>query len=112
MLVELLTSPWFTALANTIQVGTFLGVFGSLWIMYRDRQLITIVARCSDNREREIGRIPRRFVTRAEVQGWVSKQTGPGWRDFRKFNPDYKFRGRKVVVELTSEDFNLLEDGN
>lgn len=112
MLVELLTSPDFTALANAIQVGTFLGVFWTLWIMYRDRQLITIIARCADGREREIGKIPRRFVTRAEVQGWVSKQTGPGWRDFRKFNPDYKFRDRKVVVELTNADFDCLESAS
>ena len=108
MLMDLLTSPAFGALANVIQVGTFLGVFWTIRVMRRDRELITIIARHDDGREKEIGKIPRRVLTRAEIVGWISMKAGPARLDFTQFNPDYKFRSRKVIVDLTPEDFDRV----
>ena len=48
-------------------------------------------------------------MTRAEIAGWVSMKAGRERLDFKRFNPDYKFRGRIVVVDLAPEDFERVE---
>jgi hypothetical protein len=111
-LIDFLTSPGFTAFANAIQV---LGVIGIGWTVYRmgrDRQTISIWAECEDGRRKAIGKIPRRVLTRAEVTGWISMKAGRPRLDFTKFNPDYDFPGRQVVVPMTAADFELLLQGD
>ena len=56
-----------------------------------------------------VGEIPRRVLTRAEVTGWISMKAGRPRLDFTKFNPDYRFPGRQIVVPLSAADFDLLE---
>lgn len=109
MLTDLLASPGVTALANMIQIGTFLGVGWTIYTMYRDRQPITVIVRCSEGRTKMVGKIPRRFVTRAEIAGCISMKAGQSRLDFTKFDPDYKFRSQTVIVDLTSEDFERVQ---
>lgn len=109
MLIGWLASPPAAAAANAIQVFTFLGVFWTAWVIRRDRQYVTIVARSADGREKIIGRTPRRFVTRAEVMGCVSMKAGRDRLDFTGFDPDYKFKGDRVVVDLEPLDFDKLQ---
>lgn len=109
MLIDLLASPGVAALANVIQIGTFLGVGWTIYAIYRDRQPITVVVRCGDGRKKMVGRIPRRFVTRAEIAGCISMKAGQQRLDFTKFDPDYKFRDQTVIVDLTSEDFERVQ---
>ena len=57
MLMDLLASPALGILANVMQVCTLGGVAWTIWVMHRDRQLITVAVRCEDGRRKEIGRI-------------------------------------------------------
>jgi len=109
-LIAFLTSPEFTALANAIQLLGFLGIAVTVWRMGRDRQTISIFVESDDGRRKAICRIPRRVVTRAEVMGWISMKAGRPPLDFTRFNPDYRFSGRQVVVPLTAADFDLLPE--
>lgn len=110
-MIRFLTSPEFTALANAIQLFGFAGIVVTVWRMSRDRQMIAIWVACEDGRRKPIGEIPRRVLTRAEVTGWISMKAGRPRLDFTKFNPDYRFPGRQIVVPLSAADFDLLENG-
>jgi hypothetical protein len=107
-LIRFLTSPEFTALANAIQLFGFAGIAVTVWRMSRDRHMIAIWVECEDGRRKAIGKIPRRVLTRAEVTGWISMKAGRPRLDFTRFNPDYRFPGRQVVVPLSAADFELL----
>ena len=107
-MIDFLTSPAFTAFANAIQVLGVMGIGVTVYRMSRDRQMIAIWAECEDGRRKAIGEIPRRVLTRAEVTGWISMKAGRPRLDFTKFNPDYEFPSRQVVVPLNAADFDLL----
>jgi hypothetical protein len=109
-LLQILTSPEFTAFANAIQLLGFLGIGWTVIRMSRDRQMISIWVESEDGRRKAIGQIPRRVLTRAEVTGWISMKAGRPRLDFTKFDPDYNFPGGQVVVPLNTEDFNLLPE--
>jgi hypothetical protein len=107
--IDFLTAPGFTAFLNIIQVGGIAGIGVTVWRMTKDREMIAIWVRSDDGRTKMIGKIPRRVLTRAEVTGWISMKAGPDRLDFTRFEPDYKFPGRKVEVPMTTADFDLLD---
>lgn len=91
--------------ANLIQVGSPLAV---LVLMLRERREVKILARnATSGEQKQVARIPARFVSRAEILGIVAQAAGGGRLDFSSFRFDHHFSS-EVVVELPEESFNLL----
>lgn len=110
-LTEFFTKPEVIALANAIQVLTCLGVFGTIWVMRRDRRRIKIVALNEETNERKlIVVLPAAKVTRGEVLGELRNAAG-GERMLKtgmfRFN-QFKL-GKEVIVPVTKEDFDALQ---
>ena len=93
-------------------VITFLGVAYQLYRLWRSSRRVRILVVNADSRARkkertEIGRVPRRHVTRAEINGLVSQAAGGARLDLSRFRFDYKVR-RRIVVELPEESYQLV----
>lgn len=108
MFYDFVTSAGFGAIANCIQVASAAGIYWTVRELLQSRRTVAIVVRNSTNGDqKELARIPARFVSRAEIMGLVSQTAGAPRLDFSRFKFDYNF-GNEVVVELPEESYKLL----
>ncbi|MEK7509559.1 MAG: hypothetical protein AAB605_02490 [Patescibacteria group bacterium] len=105
---DFIFSAGFGALANLIQVASACGIYWTVRELLRSRRHVAIIVRNSTTGDqKELARIPARFVSRAEVMGLVSQAAGAPRLDFSRFKFDYEFR-EEIVVELPEESYKLL----
>jgi hypothetical protein len=89
---------------------TFLGVAWQLFTAWRQTWLVRIFVVNADSatEERtEVGLLPRRHVTRAEINGLVSQAAGGARLDFSCFRFDYKVRS-SIDVALPEASYLLV----
>jgi hypothetical protein len=106
--------PWLTwgndFLRGVVAYGTFVGVMYTAWGFWRSRGKVAIMAVNADDPSAErrlIAKVPRSFMSRAEVMGLVGQAAGGERLDFTRFVFDYKAR-KRVVVVLPDESFHML----
>ena len=91
--------------ANLIQIGSLLWLVA---LALRERREVSILARCATTGEQKnVAKIPARFVTRAEVLELTAQAAGGQRLDTSRFEFDHHF-GNEVVVELPEESYKLL----
>lgn len=100
-------------LRGVVAYGTFAGVMYTVWSFWRSQSKVAIIVVNGDSssgERRQIARVPRSFVSRAEVMGVVGKAAGGETLDFTRFVFDYKVR-KQVIVVLPENSFRKVAPG-
>ena len=93
---------------------TFLGVVWQLLLVWRQSRPVRVFVVNDDSLARErapIGALPRRFATRAEINGLVSQAAGGATLDLSRFRFNYKVRS-VIEVPLPKSSYWMVVPSN
>ncbi len=120
-LAALLNDAWFwivwgnnqlRIIAEYATFGTLLIVAGNWWMWWYSWWPVTIIAVNDDSartpkENKEVGALPRRSVTRAEVMGFVGQAAGGETLVFKHFKFDYQFKNQ-ILVSLPEPSYRAV----
>ena len=109
--IELFLTNWKTLIAVVDLFATVVSVVGIPWgifLWYRSRRQISIFVSCKDcanEPDIKIGTLPKNQAVRSEIVGLVTMKAGKNRMELSDYKVDQTFKGNKVVVPLSEDDF-------